>query len=68
MKKLDYLLLYFYSLMVGCNICHTIFQVLLVFSKQTSFRLFLVSSQFLFLVFSLTLALTALAVLIIKIT
>ena len=67
MKKLDYLLLYFYSLMVVAVICHTIFHFVgFQWSKLLS-DLSLLQS-FLFLVFSLTLALTALVVLIIKIT
>ena len=67
MKKLDYLLLYFYSLMVVAVICHTIFHFVgFQWSKLLS-DLSLLQS-FLFLIFSLTLALTALVVLIIKIT
>ena len=67
MKKLDYILLYFYSLMVVAVICHTIFHFVgFQWSKLVS-NLSLLQS-FLFLVFSLTLALTALVLLIIKIT
>ena len=67
MKKLDYLLLYFYSLMVVAVICHTIFHFVGFQWGKLLSDLSLLQS-FLFLVFSLTLALTALVVLIIKIT
>ena len=66
MKKLDYLLLYFYSLMVVAVICHTIFHFVgFQWGKLLSdFPCFSHS----YFGFSLTLALTALVVLIIKIT
>ncbi len=67
MKKLDYLLLYFYSLMVVAVICHTIFHFVGFQWGKLLSDLSLLQS-FLFMVFSLTLALTALVVLIIKIT
>ena len=67
MKKLDYLLLYFYSLMVVAVICHTIFHFVGFQWGKLLSDISLLQS-FLFLVFSLTLALTALVVLIIKIT
>ena len=67
MKKLDYLLLYFYSLMVVAVICHTIFHFVGFQWGKLLSDLSLLQS-FLFLVFSLTLALTALVLLIIKIT
>ena len=67
MKKLDYLLLYFYSLMVVAVICHTIFHFVGFQWDKLLSDLTLLQS-FLFMVFSLTLALTALVVLIIKIT
>ena len=67
MKKLDYLLLYFYSLMVVAVICHTIFHFVGFQWGKLLSNLSLLQS-FLFMVFSLTLALTALVVLIIKIT
>ena len=67
MKKLDYLLLYFYSLMVIAVICYTIFHFVGFQWGKLLSDLSLLQS-FLFLIFSLTLALTALVVLIIKIT
>ena len=67
MKKLDYLLLYFYSPNGGCSHLSHHFPFCWFSVGQTSFRFSLLQS-FLFLVFSLTLALTALVVLIIKIT
>lgn len=67
MKKLDYILLYFYSLMVVAVICHTIFHFVDFHWNKLVSDLSLLQS-FLFLVFSLTLALTALVLLIIKIT
>jgi len=67
MKKMDYVLLYFYSLMVIAVICHTIFSFV-GFHWNDLFTNFSLLQSFLFLIFSLTLALTALVFLIMKMT